>query len=215
MMKKRLLFLTLLTLIGGFLFVPYSNSSWNVSIQNWLIFPFASAIVILLLGWLGLKLADKTNLPMPILRKWEKNEKIEKSDWKILLIPAVLGAALAFITAFLTQYFDAPKNPGTLLMRILTTPWAATVTEVVSHLLVMSVLVLLLKNRWAAIIISSLIFVALFHLQNVEGDIKTTIFLSAGNFAGSTLTGWFYSKYGFESALLGHATMHLILLSIN
>ena len=215
MMKKRLLFLTLLTLIGGFLFVPYSNSSWNVSIQNWLIFPFASAIVILLLGWLGLKLADKTNLPMPILRKWEKNEKIEKSDWKILLIPAVLGAALAFITAFLTQYFDAPKNPGTLLMRILTTPWAATVTEVVSHLLVMSVLVLLLKNRWAAIIISSLIFVALFHLQNIEGDIKTTIFLSAGNFAGSTLTGWFYSKYGFESALLGHATMHLILLSIN
>jgi hypothetical protein len=215
MIKKRLLFLILLTLVGGFLFVPYSNDSWNVSIENWLIFPFGSALVVALFGWIGLKLADKTNLPMPILRKWEKKEKIKASDWKVLLIPAIGGAALAFLIVSLNQVFDPPKNPGTLLMRILTVPWAATFTEVISHLLVMSLLVLLLKNNWAAIIISSLLFVALFHLQNIEGELETTIFLSAGNFAGSTLTGWFYSKYGFESALAGHAVMHLILLSIN
>ncbi|MFC2096175.1 hypothetical protein ACFLQ3_00575 [Bacteroidota bacterium] len=215
MIKKRLILLTVITLIGGFLFVPYSNETWTLSLQDWLIFPFGSAIVILLFGWLGLIIADKTNLPMPILRKWESNEKIKKQDWKVLFIPALLGAGLALIIAVLNQFFNVPKNPGTFLMRILTTPWAATVTEVVSHLLVMSLIILLLKNKWLGIILSSLIFLVLFHLQGIEGDLKTTIFLGAGNFTGSTLTGWFYSKYGFESAIVGHATMHLILLAIN
>ena len=214
-MKKRIIFFTILTLIGGFLFVPYSYESWTLPLKDWLIFPFGSAIVILLLSWLGIKLSDKTNLPMPILRKWENSEKIEQKDWKILLIPAMLGAILALIIVGISQFFDTPKNQGTLLMRILTTPWAATVTEVVSHLFVMSLLILLLKNKWVGIILSSIIFLILFHLQEAEGDIKVTIFLGAGNFAGSTLTGWFYSKYGFESAVIGHATMHIILLSIN
>ena len=127
----------------------------------------------------------------------------------------MLGAILALIIVGISQFLDTPKNQGTFLMRILTTPWAATVTEVVSHLFVMSLLILLLKNKWVGIILSSIIFLILFHLQGVEGDIKVTIFLGVGNFAGSTLTGWFYSKYGFESAVIGHATMHIILLAIN
>lgn len=215
MIKKRLILLTLLTLIGGILFVPYSNGSWIAPIETWFIFPVASSIGILLFGWIGLKLADKTNLPMPILRKWEKNEKIEKDNWKILILPAIFGVILALVIAGLNPLFNVPKNPGTLLMRVITAPWAATVTEVVSHLLVMSALFLLLKNKWASIIISGLIFVALFHLQSIEGELKTTIFLSAGNFAGSVLTGWLYSKKGFESAVIAHASMHLVLLAIN
>ncbi len=215
MIKKRLILLSSISLIGGFLFVPYSNNSWNVAIQNWFIFPFASAIAILLFGWLGLRLSDKTKLPMPILRKWENNEKASSKDWNILITPALLGAVLAIIIVGLNQFFNVPKNPGTLLMRILTTPWAATVTEVISHLFFMSLLILIFKNKWLGIILSSLVFLVLFHLQSIENDLKTTIFLGVGNFAGSTLSGWFYSKYGFESAIVGHASMHLILLAIN
>ena len=213
--KRRLLLLTFLTFIGGILFIPYSMETWTAPLKDWIIFPVISTVIILLVGWLGLKISDRTNLPMPILRKWEKKEDIFLKDWKVLIIPVILAAILSFIIVALNPIFSTPKNPGTLLMRILTVPWAATVPEVVSHLLVMSLLVLWLKKKWLSIIISSLIFVALFHLQGIEGDLNLTIFLAAGNFAGSTLTGWFYSKYGFESALVGHATMHLILLAIN
>ena len=216
MIKKRLILFTILALIGGFLFIPFStSSSTDTSSLIWIVFPAGSALVVLLLGWWGLKLSDKTKLPMPILRKWENNEIIKSNDFKILILPAVLGAILALIIYLLNPYFNVPKNPGNLLERILTTPWAAVVPEIVSHLLAMSLIVLLLKNRWIAIILSSLIFVALFHLQSVEGELKTTIFLGAGNFTTFTLTGWFYSKYGFESAVIGHATMHLILLALN
>ena len=214
-MKKRLFLLTILALIGGFLFVPFNYGTFELSVKDWVMFPLSSAIVILILGWLGLMLSDKAQLPMPILRKWENNEKIEQNDWKILLIPALLGAVFALILVGLNQYFNPPKNPGSFLVRILTTPWAALIPETITHLLFMSALVLLLKNKWLSIIISSLIFVALFHINNVEEDLQITIYMTSMNFVGSTLTGWFYSKYGFESAVIGHATMHLILLAIN
>jgi predicted MFS family arabinose efflux permease len=215
MIKKRLILFTVIALLGGILFVPYSTESWVNSFQDWLILPIGSAVVVLLFGWLGLKISDKIKLPMPILRKWENNEKVTKADWKILLRPAIFGAFLAIIIVLTGKFFDPLKNPGTLLMRVITAPWAAIVTEVISHLFVMSLIILLLKNKWAGILISSVIFVLLFHLQGVEKDTGTTIYLVTGNFAGSTLTGWLFSKYGFESAVICHAVMHLILLAIN
>ncbi|MCK4663998.1 MAG: hypothetical protein KAT68_14110, partial [Bacteroidales bacterium] len=213
--KKRLILLTLITLISGFLYVPFIKVSSETTNIVWIVFPFGSALVILLLTWLGIKLSDKTQLPMPILRKWENNERIKFKDGKILLIPLLIGGIFALVTYGLNQYFNPPENPGNFLERILTTPWAALVTETISHLLIMSAIVLLLKKNWLGIIISSLLFLVIFHLNSIEGDLVLTTYLGTMNFIGVTITGWIYSKYGFESAVISHASMHLIILGLN
>ena len=170
---------------------------------------------VLLFGWLGLRFADKSTLEMPILNKWESGQKIKINDFRILLKPMLFSIIFAIITCAFNQYFSVPKNPGTLIERILTTPWAAIVTETVSHLFVMTGILLLIKNRCLSIVLSSLIFLMLFHLNLIEGNQILTIYLGIMNFSAATLTGWIYSKYSFESAVVSHATMHIILLGLN
>lgn len=215
-MKKRLLLIALLSLVSGILYVPFINAgSEEPSTIVWIIFPLATTALMLLFGWLGIILAEKGGFKMPILKKFENGEKILKSDYKILLIPCILGFAFAIIT-YLTSFFvDVPKNPGNIFVRILTTPWAGLVTETVSHLFVMSAIYLLIKNRWISIILSSLLFVVLFHLNGMDYEVSVAVILVSANFLASVLTGWIYSKYGYESAVLAHASMHLVMLTLN
>ena len=215
-MKKRLILLTLSTLISGFLYIPFIKAS-NDRITSiiWLLFPIGSTLGVLLFSWLGLRFADKSTLQMPILNKWESGQKIKTNDFRILLKPMFFSISFALITYAFNQYFSVPKNPGTLIERTLTTPWAAIVTETISHLFVMTGILLLIKNRCLSILLSSLIFLMLFHLNHIEGNQILTIYLGIMNFSAATLTGWIYSKYSFESAVVSHATMHIILLGLN
>lgn len=105
-MKKRLILFILLTLIAGFLYVPFIKAS-DESITNliWLFFPLGSALGILLFGWLGLQLADKSILKMPLLKKWESGQRIFKSDFNILFKPILLGFTFAIITFGLINIF--------------------------------------------------------------------------------------------------------------
>jgi hypothetical protein len=215
-MKKRLTLLAVSALISGFLYIPFINASdMNVANLVWILFPIGSALGILLLGWPGLIFVDKSILEMPILSKWESGEKINKSDFSILIRPIFFGIAFAIITYALNRCFSAPKNPGTFIIRILTAPWAGLVTETISHLFVMTGLFLIIKNRWISIVLSSFLFLILFHLNGVGGDRVLALYMGTMNFTAATLTGWIYSKYGFESAIASHTTMHLILLGLN
>jgi hypothetical protein len=215
-MKKRLSLFIILAIISGILYVPFIKAhNSEMAFTTWFIFPLASGLGIFIFGWLGFKFADKSDLTMPILNKWENNEHISRVDFEILKYPIIFSIVFALAVFGVNQFFDTPKNPGNILIRILTTPWAGTVTETISHLFVMSGIYLLIKNRWASIIISSLIFLVIFHLNGVDGDISMAIYLGIMNFSAATLTGWFYSKYGFESAVVGHSVMHLIMLALN
>jgi len=215
-MKKRLIFLVVATLIGGVLYVPFIKASYeSITELIWLLFPLGSALGILLFGWIGLKFADKSNLQMPILKKWELNQKLLKTDFTILYKPMLFSIVFALVAFGLNQYFAAPKNSGVLIERILTTPWAGIVTETISHLFVMTGIILIIKNKWISILLSSMMFLVLFHLNGIDGDLTLTIYLGVINFSVVTLTGWIYSKYGFESAVVAHSTIHIILLGLN
>lgn len=215
-MKKRLLLIALLSLLSGVLYVPFINAgSEEPSVLTWIIFPLATTALMLLIGWLGILLAEKGGFEMPILKKFENDEKIMKSDYRILVTPCILGFSFA-IVIYLTSFFvEVPKNPGSFFVRILTTPWAGLVTETVSHLFVMSAIYLLIKNRWISIILSSLLFVVLFHLNGMDYEVYVAVVLVSANFLASVLTGWIYSKYGYESAVMAHASMHLVMLAFN
>lgn len=78
----------------------------------------------------------------------------------------------------------------------------------------MTGIILIIKNKWVSILLSSLIFLVLFHLNGMDGGFTLTIYLGTMNFAGATLTGWIYSKYGFESAVVAHSVMHFLILGL-
>jgi hypothetical protein len=127
-----------------------------------------------------------------------------------MVAPAILGGVGAgFLVVTVVRMLPIPANPGSLTVRLLTVFFAATVTEIVVHLFAMSGLVLLLRRQWLAILLSSVLFVVIFHSGQVGGPLTSSVVLLA-NFIFGTLTGWIYRRYGFECALLTHAVAHLI-----
>ena len=214
-MKKRLLLLVLATLFGAILFVPFVRAaSDNTPVWLWLIFPAASVLAVLVFGGLGLQFADRADFPMPLLRPWEMGQPVAWQAVRQLRLPALAGVALALLITGLNRYFHPPANPGSLAVRIITTPWAALVTEIISHLFTLSGLYLLWRNEWAALLGSSLVFLGLFHLNGADSNSSLAIYLGLMNFVGILLSGWFYCRRGFEAAVVTHAAMHLVLLTL-
>lgn len=218
--SKRLFFLTSLSLIGGVLFVPFIKANAPTSQQTsvfqlLIVFSLVSSVVVFLCSWIGLRVADKTRLEMPILNKWEKEDFISRFETKRLLIISVIaGIIFGFIASAFSNYLGIPNNQGNFMERISTTLFAAVVPEVVVHLFVMSSLLFLFKRIWIAIFVSSVLF-AILHGSPSDVPVTVTIFIYSLNFTLSVLTGWLYSRFGFESAMLTHAMSHLIVVGIN
>ncbi len=218
--KRRLMLVTLLSAVGGALFVPFILAGSEALedrdlLYLWTLFPLGSAIVGALCAWGGLIVADRSGLPMPILRAWELRQPQDRSQWfGTLAFPAIGGTLFALVTVACAHAIGLPKNPGDLSTRLLTIPFAAVVTETVAHLLILSSVVLWLKNRWIAIVLSSIAFTVIFHGQS-SGPPAITIFALAFNFVFSAFSGWTYTKYGFLSAVVLHAVAHGIVLGVN
>lgn len=213
--RKRLTLLVVSSAIGGLLFVPFFTTGSRFSMYPWVIFPVGSALVAALSAWGGLLAADKTNLPMPLLRPWEIGVPVDRKQLILGSWVSVLaGVLISIVTLTAGSLIGMPKNPGGLLVRLLTIPFAAIVTETFAHLLVLSVLVLWFKRRWAAIILSSLLFTLVFHGQAFAA-LDMTVFVLAVNFLFFSLTGSIYVRYGFFAAILAHAVGQLIALGIN
>lgn len=217
---RRLMLLTVLSAIGGALFVPFVIAGSGALdradlIYLWTLLPLGSAAVGALCAWGGLIAADRAGLPMPVLRAWELRQPQDRSQWRRALgFPVIGGALFAIIALACAHAIGLPRNPGSLAARLLTIPFAAVVTEALAHLLILSALVLWLKSRWVAILLSSIAFTAIFHGQSI-GPLTITIFALAFNFIFSTFSGWTYTKYGFLSAVVLHAVAHGIVLGVN
>lgn len=209
----------MLCAIGGALFVPFALAgagahSARLAAEFWVAFPVGSAILGGLCAWPGLRLADRTKLPMPLLRPWENGQKPQGGkQWYAVSVLTAIAFALA--AEGLASLVGLPKNPGTLWERLATIPFAAIVTETFAHLFLMSLFFFWLRSKWAAILLSSAVFTAVFHGGGISGSIELTIFALAFNFLFATLTGWLYGRYGIESAYLAHAVAHGIVLGIN
>jgi hypothetical protein len=221
--RRRLLFLTSLSAFGGLLFAPFvlagmrsAGNSVPPSLSKLaVIFFAASAVVAGLCSWAGLRLADRAQLPMPILRSWDQRVGIPPGNLRGTLFPAVLaGLAAGILIGGVVHLLPIPVNPGTLIVRLLTVFFAATVTEVVVHLFAMSALIVAFRRPWLAIFLSSVVFVLIFHSGQM-GSLWMTALVVGTNFVFSLLTGWMYFRYGFEAALLAHAIAHLLALAWN
>jgi hypothetical protein len=221
--RRRLILLTSLSALGGLLFAPFVLAGMRAGgathIPSTLVLAAilcaGSAVVAALCAWAGLRFADRMQLPMPILRAWEQRTPIADGTLGRTLLPAIGGGlAAGLLIGGVVHLLPIPSNPGTLAVRLLTVFFAATVTEIIVHLFAMSALFALFRRRWLAILLSSVLFVLIFHTGQIGSPWITATILLA-NFAFGTLTGWMYSRYGFESAVLTHGVAHLIALGWN
>lgn len=217
--RRRLALIVILCAIGGALFAPFAlagagTHSAKLAAEFWIALPIGSAIFGGLCAWAGLRLADRTKLPMPLLRRWENGARLDGGR-KWYLVSILTAVAFALATETLASMVGLPKNPGTLWERLATIPFAAIVTETFAHLFLMSLIFFWLRSKWAAILLSSAAFTAVFHGGGIAGSIELTIVALAFNFLFATLTGWLYGRYGIESAYLAHAVAHGIVLGIN
>ena len=217
--KKRLTFLSAAVVVGGFLFIPFlvsdSSSNINAELKSITEFILISTLITALTAWAGLRFADRIEIRMPVLRNWELSHSINHDDIRHIIIKSVLfGLFIAALVLAGNYIMHPPTNPGSFLARISTTIWAALVTETVAHLFVLSGLILLIKNKWAAIIISGLVFVVLFHLNSNYSRIME-IYLATVNFLPAIVTGYLFVTEGFECAVLTHMIMHFFMLAIN
>lgn len=203
-----------ITLVGAVGFLPFIQASGTeLPRWAWVVFPLASAAIVAVTGGLGLWFADQSALPMPLLRSWEAGQPLVKREAWRLWWPLLAGAILGGVFAGLNLHFKPPANHGSVLVRLLTTPWAAVVTETIAHLFVLSGLYLLVKSKLLALLGSSAAFMALFHLSSAGGNTELAVYLGAANLAGILLTGWLYYRQGFEAAVISHAAMHAVLLA--
>jgi hypothetical protein len=220
---RRLILLTLVCTAGGALFAPFvlaglAASGTAASAPASVLFcgfALASGLVGGLCAWAGLRLADRAQLPMPLFRAWEIKEPVPPGAWRqILWISLIAGFAAGLGVVAMIKMIHGPHNPGSLAVRLLTVFFAASVPEILAHLFAMSGLRLLFNRTWPAILLSSLLFVLIFHGGHI-GNAAVTALVMGANFLFGTLTGWLYSRYGFESAMLTQAIGHLLALGIN
>ncbi len=84
----------------------------------------------------GLITADPVGLTMPMLRPMELNLELDRAlVMRSIILAGVMGAIFGLVSVAIAHVIGSPKNPGTLLQRLLTTPVGAVVTQVVAHLL--------------------------------------------------------------------------------
>lgn len=215
---RRLYILTFSAVAGALLFIPFlvaGDPGMNTG-RVWIIFPVATGLATALVSWPGLRIADKVNLPMPLLRAWERSGPSDLASVNLrsgIIVAATGGAALSILLVVLARNTHLSTNPGSLFVRLLTIPFGAVVPEIVAHLFLMSSLQLVLKRLWISILLSSAAFVVLFHSSSV-GSPAATALVYASNAAAATFTGWLYGRYGFEFAIVGHAAAHGIALGL-
>lgn len=214
--RKRLFALTLVGGISGLFFVPYALTARpdiNPS-YIWLGLPLGSLALSALCGWAGLKFADRAGLAMPYLRPWELGQRGDPRErgW-LIRVSVAAGGIFGLAGAMAFHVMHIAPHSGTLGLRLSTFPFAAVVPEIVTHLFVMSGLVLVMKRTWIPILLSGVVFAVGFHGgRALIGPVPEFIWVF--DYLFSVLTGWIYSRYGIEGAALTHAVTRAILMGL-
>jgi hypothetical protein len=216
---RRVLLVSIATAAAAGLFLPFlaTASSSLASQMGTFAYEFVGACLALslVLTWIGFRWADRAGLPSPLLRPWEEGTSIEVRKLARALFVGLAGGVLyGAVTLLIARASGIPHNPGSFLVRIATTPFGALAPEVVSHLFLMSGLVLLFRGRvWPAVIVSAAVFVAIFHGGSVGEGWFIPLLVLALNFGLGLLLGVVYISVGLEAAVVGHAAAHFMLLA--
>ena len=211
--RRRLMVLTAASLLGAVLYLPFLSASDGRATSALWPFVVGATVASGLAAWMGLRIADIVNLPMPLLRAFEVREDARFSTGG-LAVAAAAGLAFGLAGVAALRLTGAPRLPGGLLVRILTTPFAAITLEVVLHLFFMSAVVWLARRRvWVGVLASGILLAA-FHLAGSTLAPAVQVASVLANGGAGVLFGWLYSRYGFEYAVIAHAIAHLCTLSL-
>ncbi|MCM3719512.1 CPBP family intramembrane glutamic endopeptidase [Fictibacillus phosphorivorans] len=249
---KIALFLAFMSLIAGAFVVPFQLESlkntlpaaeYNKIIDS---IPFPLPLMITLaalqigllcfvLGWIGLKLTERTKLKLPFLQSWflEKNKPI--IDMPALKI-SLIGGAIASLLMVLTDLFifqpympELENGEGPVWWKAtLAGVWyGGIVEEILLRLFLMTFIVWLLSFLfkksgetipssfyWVGIILSALLFSA-GHLPATEalyGELNNLIITRAFVLNGvlAVFFGYLYWKKGLEYAMIAHMMLHVV-----
>jgi hypothetical protein len=209
--RKRLSVLTLAGGISGLFFVPYTLAVRpDINPRYvWIGLPLGSLLVCALCSWAGLKFADRANIAMPYLRPWELRKKGDRAERGWLIRVCVAAGGVFGLLGAVVFYILGTALPGNASIRLSTFPFAAIVPEIVAHLFVMSGLVMVMKRTWIPILLSGLVFVFAFHAGRIVAG-PAPMYEWIFDYLFGVLTGWIYSRYGIEGAMLSHAVAHAI-----
>lgn len=185
-------------------------------------------------GWIGIKLARRTQLRLPILDAWILGRG--KASWEKqgLLWAIVLGVAAGFLIVGSDKFVfsnmidvirDNPQQ-SSLSGLILGVLYGGIVEEVLMRLFLMSLFVWLLAKLFArgrrsipsaVYVVSILIAAALFAIAHfpateaIFGELTPTIIVRSFilNGAAGIACGFLYWKKGLEYGIVSHMTAHI------
>lgn len=249
---KIALFLGLLGIIAGAFVVPFQMESMRITlgeaeyekITGEMPFPLPVLFAIVslqlgvmtaVLGWIGLKLTERTGLSLPLLQAWlleKRKPAVDRAAVKLAVIGGAIGAIfLVFSDMFLFQPHLPKIGTGESVVW-----WKAVlggvfyggiIEEVFIRLFLMTLIVWLLsfifkKQKgtipssfyWIGIILAALLFGA-GHLPATEalfGELTSLIIARALILNGvlGILFGYLYWKKGLEYAMIAHMMVHIV-----
>jgi len=208
--RGRLLAMGVLAAIGGVTFLPFLAAGNSQPIAQLAPFAIVVTLVATIAAWPGLRCADATGLPMPLLRRLDgsTSSPIPRSAIGVTLASSI---GLGLVGLLLLRLVEAPQLPGSIAARALSAIFAAGPLEIVLHLGAMSIVVWLAHGRRAPGIAVAAALLVVFHLAGALDQPGRIIALSVvANGAIGLVLGWIYAAYGFEFVMLGHAVAHVI-----
>jgi hypothetical protein len=126
----RLMSFSGISVLGAISFLPYGMPS-SSSLAQQSLFVLVVSAVCMLAAWFGLRLADATHLPMPLLRRLDL--KSEPSRGGGLLPAVVCGVVFAAGAIYVLRYFRVQNMPGSLPSRLGSVLFAAGNLEIILH----------------------------------------------------------------------------------
>ena len=209
--RGRVLAMAILALIGGVTFLPFLAAGNHQPVASLVPFALVVTLVATLAAWPGLRCADATELPMPLLRRLD-GLRVGEVSRRGIGVTLAWSVALGLLGLLVLRLVDAPPLPGGPTTRALSVFFAAGPLEIVLHLGVMSIVVWLARGRRAPGIVAAAALLVAFHLTGdaLAQPARIIVITVIGNGAIGLVLGWIYAAYGFECVMLGHAIAHLI-----
>jgi hypothetical protein len=210
LIRRRLMLLAAISTAGAILFLPLLAAGSHQPMTGVAGFAVVISTVAILVAWPGLRCADLTGLPMPLLRRLDGIRS--RTSPRALVVSTMWGTALGAIGVIALRAVHAPPFPGGVLVRILSVVCVAATLEIILHLGVMSIVIWLARGRrWFGILAAAVAFVL---LQSTGGALNhplpVILASTVVNAATGVVVGWLYAADGLEYAAVCRALAYLI-----
>lgn len=212
--RKRVSLLSFLSGISALAYIPFIQASLSDELFDrsiWLYFPLANILVVGLASLVSIPLADKLKIPMPQLRSFEGIEAEPSTPIKSLAATILWSVPFSIIILQISTQIGLPENPGSLFVKLLTTPFAAINLQVVVLLLLVTLVYYVIRSRLFAALLGGVALSAI-HLVSADVSDSTIFYQAIFNGGMGAIFAWIYLRHGFEFAVLGHALAHIIIM---